>query len=112
MKVSNLKQRLIKKAKTSTCKYRVAAIGLNARGVAIASAVNTTRFDRKGGSVHAEMKVMKSTPKSLSTIIIIRLGATDDLLPIDPCYACWVKAQELGVTIRSVEREHSFDDFP
>lgn len=103
MKTHNLKERLIKKAAQSTGKYRVAAIGLNGRGVAIASSTNTPRFQKKGGGVHAEMKVMKSSPRSLKTIIIARLGATGDLLPIHPCEACARQAEQMSITIRTIE---------
>jgi tRNA(Arg) A34 adenosine deaminase TadA len=103
VKVHDLKIRLLKKAEQSSQKYRVSAIGLNARGVPIATAFNAPRFDRRGGSIHAEMKIMRSTPKSLKTIVIARLGATGKVLPIDPCPACAAKAKDLGIRIKTIK---------
>lgn len=94
--------RLVKKAATSQCRYRIAAIGLDYRGKVIASATNRPRFPRAGAGTHAEMSVMLKAPRSLRTIIIVRVNRRGDLMPIDPCEKCAAKAEELGVTIKSV----------
>jgi len=88
-----------KKALKSECRYKVSAIGVNAKGEVIASCTNRRRFSKLGGSIHAEMQVMKTAPKSLSTIILCRVGKRGLLRPIDPCIVCSTKAKELGVKI-------------
>src|ERR1041385_9211460 len=99
MKVSNIKERLIKKANKSSCKYRVSAVGLNSRGTVIISACNTPRLSKYGGGCHAEMTCMKKAPKSLKTIIILRVGSKGQIRPIDPCDACDKQARQLGIKI-------------
>lgn len=94
--------RLIKKAATSLCHFHVAAIGLDYRGNVIIAKVNSPRFTRKGGGNHAEMVLMRSAPKSLRTIIIVRVNRRGELMPIDPCPACARKAAELGIQIRTL----------
>jgi len=104
VRVEDVKERLIKTALRSTCKYRVAAIGLNARGTPISSAYNTSRIQRKGGGFHAEALVMRKSPPSLKTILICRLGMAGEIRPIHPCPACKRLADKLGIKIRTVER--------
>jgi len=94
--------RLRKKARTSVCRFAIAAIGLDYRGRVIGSRTNRPRFVRKGGGVHAEMSLMLSAPKSLRTIVIVRVNRKGELMPIDPCPACARKAAELGIQIRTL----------
>ena len=93
--------RAIKKAVKSPCKFRIAAVGLDHRGQAIVSAVNTYRFGTRKG-IHAEMAVMCNAPKSLRTIVIVRVNRKGELMPIDPCPTCASKAAELGIQIRTL----------
>lgn len=95
-------ERLKRKAATSSCRYRIAAIGLDFRGNVISLYTNIPRFPRRGGGIHAEMLVMRNSPKSLKTIIIIRIGNSGIVRPINPCRACAKKARELGITIRTI----------
>lgn len=104
MRVSDVHERLFATARRSTCRFRVAAIGLTARGVVIASACNSPRFNRKGGGVHAESAVMKRSPRNLRTILLCRIGARGALLPIDPCAACSDMATKRGVKITTISR--------
>jgi hypothetical protein len=55
----------IKKAATSSCRYKISALGFNKRGELVATATNRPRFYRHGGGIHAEMALMKEHPKSL-----------------------------------------------
>jgi len=87
----------------SQCRYKVAAIGLDHRGRVIGVEHNRQRFPRKGGGLHAELRLMQRCPKSLKTILIVRLGNGGVVRPIAPCNACQTKADELGITIRTVE---------
>lgn len=92
----------IKKASQSTCNYRVSAIGLNKKGEVIGTACNKHRFLKYGGSIHAEMSLMARYGKNLKTIIICRVGAKGDLLPIEACCSCASKAKDLGIKIVSI----------
>jgi cytidine deaminase len=95
----------IKKAKQSTCTYRVSAIGMNKRGEVIYSSFNKSRFMRPGGAIHAEMEVMLKGGPGVKTIVICRVGRSGDILPIEPCEVCQRKADELGIKILSVRME-------
>lgn len=98
-------RRLRKKALSSCCKYHVAAIGLNRRGEVICSCSNRPRFSRYGGSVHAELDVMRRAGPGLCTILLCRVNALGNLLSIEPCKVCLKKAKELGVTIVVAQTE-------
>ena len=100
--VSQIYDRLYKKALGSPCKYRIAAIGLDFRGNVISIATNIPGTTRNGSDIHAEQRIMKNSPRSLKRIIIIRIGGRGEVRPIDPCNICIAKASELGVTIESI----------
>lgn len=102
MKCSNIKERLIRKAMKSWCEFKIAAIGLSARGETLAIACNRPRFLRQGGGVHAEMAVMLSAPRNLRTIVIVRVNKKGELLPVKPCKACARKARDRGVKILTI----------
>lgn len=97
--------RLKRKAQNSSCRYRIAAIGLDFRGNVISLAMNSPRFEHHGGGLHAEMAIMRGSPRSLRTIIILRIGASGIIRPIHPCLACARKAKELGISIKTIEEE-------
>lgn len=90
---------MIKKAKKSTCRYRVSALGLTAKGEIIGIKNNSPRFSREGGSIHAEMALMKQYGENIKTIYICRVNGKGELLPIKPCKVCRRKADELGIKI-------------
>lgn len=93
----------VKKAKQSTCTYRVSALGINKKGEVVYTSFNKSRFMSKGGGIHAEMDVMLKGGPGVKTIIICRVGRSGDILPIEPCASCRRKAEELGIRIVSVE---------
>lgn len=96
--LSSILPRLIRAAMRSDCVYRVAAIGLNSRGIIIGISTNTHRLVNRGW--HAEERLMHRSPKSLSSILILRVGATGNILPIDPCKHCAKLASKRGISIR------------
>lgn len=102
MTLQDLTQLAIKKAQQSPCDNKVAAIGMNRRGEVIYKAFNLGRFERRGGGIHAEMRVMLKAGPSLKSIIVCRTNNAGDLLPIDPCPTCQQKADELGVKLYSL----------
>jgi hypothetical protein len=103
MKCGNLRDRLLKKATQSACRYRIAAIGIDFRGRVIGSATNQPRFHRKGGGLHAEALVIRGSPKSLRTVVIGRIGQAGELRRIEPCARCRAEAAKRGVRIVSIE---------
>jgi hypothetical protein len=99
--------RIKKKAEQSICKLRVAALGFNKAGVCVATSTNRPRFNRHGGSEHAEALVMKDArKKGIVRILICRIGAGGALRPIDPCPNCQTIADKLGIVIETVPEEN------
>jgi cytidine deaminase len=96
-------KRMIKKAKQSICRYKIAAIGFNKKGDLIGYAVNKPRFPKPHGGIHAEMALMAHYSINLSTIIIIRTNKKGKLLAIHPCAKCQKVADNLGIKIRMVK---------
>jgi len=101
---NTITKRGIKKAQSSSCRYKICAIALDKYGNVMGYTSNAPRFPRLGGSIHAEMKLMSRYGKNIYTIIILRTNKTgSNILPIHPCKICSKKAQELGIKIVSVE---------
>jgi len=93
---------MVRKARKSICKFKVAAAGVDKNGVVVNIKCNTPRISRKGGGNHAEMIVMRTSPRSLRKIIICRISSNDNFAAIEPCIACRRKAEELGIQIESI----------
>jgi len=91
-----------RKAASSSCRFKIAAIGIGSRRIVYRS--NQPRYTRSGGSIHAEMAVMREHchGNQIREILLLRVGAGGRLLPIHPCAACAAKAKELGIRIRSL----------
>lgn len=99
-----LKKLAIKKAKQSRCTHRISALGLNHEGICVSRATNVSRFSRKGGGIHAEMRIMaKAKEKGIKTIIICRIGKGGELRPIDPCQKCADTAKKLNIKIITIK---------
>lgn len=81
----------------------MAAAGLDRHGTVISMSTNLPRFHKKGGSIHAEQAVMIKSPPSLYRILIVRLGKSDELRPIEACPVCAEKAAELGIKIEPIK---------
>lgn len=96
-------QVLVKKAQQSICKYKVAAMGFNHRGNCLGSMSNAPRFSREGGSLHAELRLMRRYRSQLKTILIVRTNNKGELKPIEPCRVCAAVAEILGIKIRSIQ---------
>jgi len=91
--------RLIKKARSSTCHHKVAAMALDEKDNVIAVACNKRRFMHKGGGLHAEMVLMRRYGRVIYKILVVRVNNSGRLLPIDPCVACVEAAGKLGIKI-------------
>jgi hypothetical protein len=95
--LSTIHSRVLRKALSSTCRYRVVAIGLDHRHRLIGITVNTPRLQSRG--MHAEERLMHTSPRSLSLVLIARVGSQGDFLGIDPCPHCSKLARRRGVRI-------------
>lgn len=104
---STLISRLIRAAlRVHHCRYRVACAGIDHRGRIISIATNTPKHPNRGD--HAEERLMRTSPRSLSRIVLIRVNSRGDLLPIDPCHVCQSIAAKLGVKIeRGLNGSHN-----
>lgn len=99
--ISTLVPRMVRAAlKVDQCRYRVAAAGIDHRGRIISIATNRPKYKTRG--LHAEERIIYSAPKSLSIILIIRVGAHGNLLPIHPCRLCLRLATQRGIKIQPV----------
>jgi cytidine deaminase len=104
LKDPQLLKEIQQKACQSIAKFRISAFGINRKGECVAKACNQSRFVKKGGGTHAEMKIMlEARRKRIKTIIICRVGRGGAILPIEPCSVCAEKAKELGIKIISVK---------
>jgi cytidine deaminase len=100
-------QRLKKKAEQSPSQYRISCVALDKKGQVIGYTTNKFRKDNIkpviGSGLHAEAYAMaRYYPFGLKTIVIMRIGLSGEVLPIDPCEDCQKMANKLGITIQSV----------
>lgn len=100
--------RLLKKASASPSQYRISCVALNKKGEVIGYTSNKFRKDRIkpliGSGLHAEAAaISKFYPFGLKTLLIMRIGNSGNVLPIDPCEDCQKMAAKYGVTIQSVK---------
>jgi hypothetical protein len=94
---------LKKKALQSNCKFKIAAFGFNSKGECVCSASNLSRFLRKGGGVHAEMRIFRQAKrKGIVKILLCRFSNTGSFTKIDPCECCSKIAKKLGIKIETL----------
>lgn len=95
-------ERLLNKAAKSSCRYQVAAFGVNKKGELVGVSFSQPRFCRSGGSIHAEMALMRRYGNKIKKIYIARVSRTKNMLPINPCKVCQKTADSLGIKIISI----------
>lgn len=83
-----IRKTAISKARQSISGYKISAIGISKNGNIISKATNHPRFDRYGGGLHAEMKLLRKCGNRISTIILCRVNRNGGVLPIEPCPRC------------------------
>lgn len=103
MKKIHIEDRLYRKACKSACRFKISAIAISHKGEILGVANNTHRFVKHGGGFHAEMSLMAQYSKNIKTILIMRVGLSGNILPIEPCSVCAKKAEELGIKIVNIE---------
>lgn len=99
--------RLKRKASASPSQYRISCVALNKKGEVIGFTTNKFRKDRIkpviGSGLHSEqLAIAKYYPFGLKTLLIMRIGNSGNILPIDPCEDCKKMAAKYGVKIESV----------
>ncbi len=103
--ISTLIPRMIRAGmKNHSCVFRVVAAGIDSRNRIISIATNRPRFQNRG--LHAEERIIYSSPRSLAKILILRIGARGDLLPIHPCRLCQKQASKRNIVIESIEEDY------
>ena len=95
----NIKRLLIKKARKSSCNYKIGAIAISHKGEIIGRSFNTPPIS--GNAYHAEQILMARYGKNIKTIIIVRVNKTGGILPISPCDACKEMAEKYNIDIVS-----------
>lgn len=81
-------------------RYRIIAAGIDHRGRIISLATNSPRLETRG--FHAEERVIHTSPRTLRRIVLLRIGACGNQLPIDPCSHCQKLADRRGIVIERV----------
>lgn len=100
MKIDHIK-RACRKAMQSPCRYRVAAMGFNSKGDLIGVSYNYPTHSGVKVSMHAEMALIHKY-RNIHSIVIVRIGRSGNLLPIDPCSNCLRVLNKLGIKIRTL----------
>jgi ssDNA-binding Zn-finger/Zn-ribbon topoisomerase 1 len=96
---NTLVERLRKKAHKSECAAKVAALGVDYRGNIIGCISNAPYVSRKGGGLHAEIRLIRRCPKSLARIYIFRVSTNGNPRPIHPCANCAHEAAKRNIRI-------------
>lgn len=86
--------------RVSQCRVRVVAAGVDSRGRIISISTNSPRLPKRG--MHAEEKIIHTSPRSLRKILLLRVGARGALLPIHACSHCQKLADKHNVKIERV----------
>lgn len=94
---STLLDRIVRAGLRVKCRFRVVAVGFDHRRRIIGIATNSFYLPARGR--HAEERLIHRCPKSLTRIVIARIGAQGMLLPIDPCERCRRAADKAGIRI-------------
>lgn len=84
--------------------HRVLAIGFNNKNDMIGIKTNSFGLSvAKGSGKHAERELIKRYGKKISKIVILRVGRSGAILPIEPCKICTKVANKLGIKIETFE---------
>lgn len=97
-------KKLISKAVSSQCKYKVSAIAFDKRGNFLGVCSNKPFLSKKGGSIHAEMQLLNRYGSSnIDRVILLRTNLNgSSFLPIKPCDACKRVLDKHGIKVFSI----------
>lgn len=102
---------VIKKASKSPSTVRMAGIAFNKKGEILGLASNGYRHDSlkpgKFSGQHVEKTLIGRYGSLISKIILIRIGKSGAILPIDPCEKCQKLLAKYGIKVSTIK---AFDD--
>lgn len=101
----NIRKKAIKKARQSPCRFKIAALGFNAKGELVIAKTNSYgRASAPYNGLHAEERVFRAAQrKNIVKVIIVRVNLNGIVLPIDPCKKCQKIADKLGIKIETIK---------
>jgi deoxycytidylate deaminase len=108
--MNTITKSIITKAQQSKCRYKVGAIAFDDKGDILGVSCNKQFLSKTGGSIHAEMVLIRRYKTLIKTIVICRTNKTGNLCPIKPCNNCSKVAEKMGIKIISVEEERRSRD--
>ena len=104
-----LVRHLISKAEQSHSCYRLSGVAISNKGEILGFARNGFRRDNipsgKYSGKHVEQALIERYGTNIKTIIIMRIGNSGDILPINPCPKCAKLAKKYGITITSIRKK-------
>mgnify|MGYP001071288986 CR=1 FL=1 len=98
-----IKDKLIKTASKSPCRFKVSAVAFSKKGNILGWSYCNHGIESNGGSIHAERYLMSKYGRAIHTILITRINKSGKILPIEPCNVCQKVADKMGITIKTVE---------
>lgn len=100
---------MFKKATHSPSRFRMAGVAFNKKGEILGFASNGFRKEQipftKHSGDHVEKKLIERYGSLISRIIILRIGRSGNILPIDPCPKCQKLLDKYGIKVVSVKAE-------
>jgi RecB family endonuclease NucS len=85
----------------SLMRYSVIALGYNTKGDFVGSATNTHRFLRPGGSIHAEMNLLRKF-KCIRRVEVYRVKKDGTLVPMIICANCRKVLDKKGIRYETI----------
>jgi cytidine deaminase len=105
--MNTITKNIVAKAKQSKCRYKVGAIAFDEKGDILGSSCNKQFLSKIGGSIHAEMVLIRRYKTLVKTIIICRTNKTGNFCPIKPCRNCSKVAEKMGIKIISIDKREA-----
>ena len=104
---ASIRKILFEAASRSPGRFRVGGIALNKKGEILGVAHNSFRKDnvvgeRKGTGEHCEVRLIRRYRGHIKTLILVRIGNSGDILPIDPCPSCQALCDKYGITVLTI----------
>lgn len=104
---SRIKKLLFDAASRSPGRFRIGGIALNKKGEILGISHNSFRKnnvvgDRKGMGEHCEVRLIRRYRDNIKTIILMRIGNSGNILPIDPCPSCKALCDKYGITVLTI----------
>lgn len=103
---TQLTKRMVKKGISVTNTYKVVCAAFNHHGELLGIVSNTFRNDNvkpaRFAGYHAEMRAIHRWGLAIKSMIIMRIGRSGDILPIDCCPKCESVLNKLEIKVFKV----------